>query len=196
MPHDILPGESDSFLRAGRIFFGGKSSESLSNGQQMKQDFAKSIVANIAVLGCTVWGSRVFGVGEEHSVSVFWFLMVVQVLANELWLYAAAVPALLTALFSKKRSEERAVLLVLKLTSFVLIAAPAALYAALYLLRPLIGEWCLAELGVPLSGTMMLISLLGQMFLFVFAWMVGLCPVCPSAAFNMLDNHLDNPKRS
>lgn len=83
-------------------------------------------------------------------------------------------------------------MLVLKIVSFVLVAGPATLYAVLYLLRPLIGEWFLAELGVPLSGMMMLTSLLGQMVLFVLVWMAGLVPVCPSAAFNMLDNRLDS----
>lgn len=160
----------------------------------MKTSIIKSLIANIVVLGGTVWGSRAFGVGAEYGAAVFWFLLVVQVLANELWLYATAVPALLAALFSRKRSEERSVLLVLKLTSFVLIVGPAALYTLLYLLRPLIGEWWLAELGVPISGTLMLASLLGQTFLFVLAWIIGLCPVCPSAAFNMLDNYLDNRK--
>ncbi len=157
----------------------------------MKQSFIKSIIANVLVLSGTVWGSRVFGVGAEYGVAVFWFLLVVQVLANELWLYAAAVPALLASFFSKKQSEERSVMLVLKIVSFVLVAAPAALYTVLYLLRPLIGEWFLAELGVPLSGMMMLFSLLGQVLLFVLAWIAGVVPVCPSAAFNMLDNHLD-----
>lgn len=153
--------------------------------------FVKSITINALVLGGTVWGNRVLGVGAESGVAVFWFLLVVQVLANELWLYAAAVPALLAALFSRKQSEERSVKLVLKIVSFVLVAGPAALYAVLYLLRPLIGEWFLAELGVPLSGMMMLVSLLGQVLLFVLAWIAGLVPVCPSAAFNMLDNRLD-----
>ncbi len=154
----------------------------------MKESLIKSVIANVVVLAGTVLGSLTLGIDSENGIAVFWFLLIIQVLANELWLYVAAVPALFAALFSKKQSEERSVMLVLRIMSFVLVVGPLALYTVLYLLRPLIGEWFLAELGVPLSGTMMLTSLLGQMVLFVLVWIAGLVPVCPSAAFNMLDN--------
>lgn len=157
----------------------------------MKQAYTKSLVANAVVLGVVVWLSRLFGVPAEYTAAVFWFQLVVQVLANELWLYTGVLPALLAALFSSRKNEERSSLRAIRFVSFVLVLAPALLYAVLYMLRPLIGEWVLAELGLPLSGMQMLASLLGQGLLFLLVWPVGLVPVCPSALFHMLDQKLD-----
>ncbi|MDO5470904.1 MAG: hypothetical protein Q4F38_06345 [Akkermansia sp.] len=151
----------------------------------------KSLVANALVLGGVVWLSRLLGVGAEYGVAVFWFQLVMQVLFNELWLYAGAVPALLAVLFSRKHREEHSARLALRLVSVVLVVVPLFLYTVLYLLRPLMGEWVLAELGVPLCGMLLLASLAGQFVLFALVWLLGLVPVCPSALFNMLDDAID-----
>lgn len=152
----------------------------------MKRVFAKSLVANAVVLGGVVCLSRMFGVSAEYTAAVFWFQLVVQLLANELWLYASILPAILAAFFCRQNAE-RASMRAVRLAAFVLVVAPALLYALLYLLRPLIGEWVLAELGLPLSGMLMLASALGQVLLFVLVWLAGLVPTCPSQLFNMLD---------
>lgn len=161
----------------------------------MEQAFFRSIVVNAVVIVGVMCLSYVFGVPAEYMQAVFWFQLVVQTLANELWLHAGTLPAIFAALFSSRKNEERSFMRALRLVSFMLVVVPALLYPVLYLLRPLVGEWVLAELGLPLSGMMMLASMLGQGALFVLVWLAGLVPVCPSAIFNMLDSAIDSPKK-
>ena len=163
--------------------------------RDMERAFYRSLVANAVVVGAVVGLSYVFGVSAEYMQAVFWFQLVVQTLSNELWLHAGTLPALLAALFSRGRDEERSVMRGLRFVSFVLLAVPALLYPVLYMLRPFVGEWVLAELGLPLSGMLLLASMLGQGALFILVWMAGLVPVCPSAIFNMLDSVADTPKK-
>lgn len=164
----------------------------------MKGTLIKSIVWNVAALVCVLSLACAGGVGGEQLAAVFWFQLVVQVLANELWLHGSALPMLLLGMFGmlRKRKEgdnERSLQRLLRLTSVILVAAPAVLYMVLALLQGLIGEWVLSEFGLVLSGALYMRSLAGLLLLWLVALVSGLLPLCPSLFFGVLDNEQDSP---
>lgn len=164
----------------------------------MKGSLIKSIVWNVAALGCVLGVSCIGGVGGEQLAAVFWFQLVVQVLANELWLHGSALPMLFLGLFGmlRKRKEsdnERSMQRLLRLTSVILVAAPAVLFMVLALLQGVIGEWVLREFGLVLSGALYMRSLAGVLLLWLVALVSGLLPLCPSLFFGALDHEQDSP---
>lgn len=164
----------------------------------MKGTLIKSIVWNVAALACVVGLSCTGGEGCEQMAAVFWFQLVVQVLANELWLHSSALPMLLLGMFGmlRKRKEsdnERSMQRLLRLTSVILVAAPAVLYMVLALLQGVIGEWVLREFGLVLSGALYMRSLAGLLLLWLVSLVSGLLPLGPSLFFGVLDSEQDFP---